>query len=376
MRIVYLSSAEIPSRKANAVHIMKMCAAFAGNGHSVTLVVPRSEDPLWSEDGGVFRFYGVEKSFTIVRLRRSPSRLGDYLFAIRSLMVTRKLAPDMVYSRFFLGSLVAAVYGIPGGLELHQLLPESSRIQKRLFRLLLGRPAFKRLVVITRPLKELFLQRFGVRGDLILVAPDGADLPPESGDPVPEGGRLRVGYVGHLYRGRGIDLILRMARECPWADFHMVGGTEEDIDRVRDDASDIENVTIHGFLPPAEAERIRVTMDILLAPYQKVVGLGSGELTTEAWMSPLKVFEYMAAGRAIVSSDLPILREVLEHGRNAVLCSPDSLPEWRTALEELRDDEPLRRRLGEAALEDVRTKYLWRIRAERIVDSIVSGPGT
>lgn len=83
----------------------------------------------------------------------------------------------------------------------------------------------------------------------------------------------------------------------------------------------------------------------------------------------MKMFEYMAAGRAIVSADLPVIREVLNE-RNAVFCEPDHLENWRLEIERWLGDEARRIALGKRAREDVQS-YTWLARAEKILDNFV-----
>jgi glycosyltransferase involved in cell wall biosynthesis len=80
---------------------------------------------------------------------------------------------------------------------------------------------------------------------------------------------------------------------------------------------------------------------------------------------PLKTFRYMAAGRPIVAPDLPDIREVLEHGHNAILVPPDSPEKAARAIKELMNDKRMQGRISENALRDSR-KYTWAGRAARI----------
>jgi glycosyltransferase involved in cell wall biosynthesis len=82
----------------------------------------------------------------------------------------------------------------------------------------------------------------------------------------------------------------------------------------------------------------------------------------------MKMFEYMAAGRAIVTSDLPVIHEVLNE-RNAVFCESDHLASWRSALEALLEDESRRVSLGEQARRDARG-YSWLARMEKIMKGV------
>jgi len=88
-------------------------------------------------------------------------------------------------------------------------------------------------------------------------------------------------------------------------------------------------------------------------------------------MSPLKIFEYMAAGKAMLCSDLPVLREVLIHEQTALLCDPENPEGWVRALKRLRDDVDLRKRLGKTARREFMAKYTWKTRAESILTDLL-----
>ena len=129
----------------------------------------------------------------------------------------------------------------------------------------------------------------------------------------------------------------------------------------------LENVLTTGFVPNAELPRYQSACDILLMPYQQYVSASSGG-DIARYLSPMKLFEYLACGRAIVSSDLPVLREVL-NSENAVLLPPGDVDAWVTALRELQANPELRACLAEKARREA-TKYTWQARAKRILDGI------
>ncbi|KAA3624580.1 MAG: glycosyltransferase [Proteobacteria bacterium] len=110
--------------------------------------------------------------------------------------------------------------------------------------------------------------------------------------------------------------------------------------------------------------------DILRAPYRSAVSARGGRRDIARWMSPLKVFEYMAANRPMVASDLPVLREVLVHDRNAILAPPDDVQSWIDAFEALRRDGERARRIAAAARDDFERFYTWKARAEHVVGAL------
>jgi glycosyltransferase involved in cell wall biosynthesis len=108
-------------------------------------------------------------------------------------------------------------------------------------------------------------------------------------------------------------------------------------------------------------------MDVLLMPYERVIE-GSGGGNSADYCSPMKMFEYMAAGRAIISSDLTPLREVLDE-EIAVLCPPEDPDAWSHALTALLSDPDRARLLGESARLRAQA-YTWTGRQKRILEGL------
>jgi len=170
--------------------------------------------------------------------------------------------------------------------------------------------------------------------------------------------------TGHLYAGRGVDLFVALAKEMPHAHFVWVGGKPQDVDLWRQRVGST-NITFTGFVPNQEIPLYQSAADVLLMPYSRSIMGSSGTADSAGVASPMKMFEYMAAGRAIVTSDLPVIREVLDES-TAVFCMPDDPTSWRPALEDLLADEINRISLGMQAKQKVQG-YTWLARAENIM---------
>ncbi len=234
MKIVYLSTSNIPSRTANSIHVMKMCQAFAKNGHEVILFAP--DNRIRREPGieDVLSFYGVEKCFEIKYLPLVPIKGRGLIYGFHAAIKSKQIQPDLVYGRDLAGCYFSTVWYLPVIFESHA--PIEGIVYGWIFRRLIKSPAFKKFVVITHALKDYYQERHPSLSNKIIVAPDGADPIPEGLAPIEfpyKGKRLQVGYVGHLYSGRGIEVIFQLAKRCPWADFHIIGGTDHDIDTFR-----------------------------------------------------------------------------------------------------------------------------------------------
>mgnify|MGYP000851223025 CR=1 FL=1 len=368
MKIVYIATSTIPSRTANSIHVMKMCQAFAKNEHEATLIVPGNQANYEPDVGDVFDFYGVERCFEILYLPLLPVKGKGLIFGFQAAKKAEELQPDIVYGRDLPGCFFATLLELPVIFESHA--PIEGFVYSKIFNKLIQRSELMKFVVITHALKDYYSEQYPFVSDRIVVAPDGADPVPDDAMPIVlpnKGEKLQVGYVGHLYSGRGIDVIYQLAERCPWADFHIIGGTDKDINAYRMGTTSLANLHLHGFKPHAEAERYRIGCDVLIAPYQnKVSVVGDGVSTTERWMSPLKIFEYMAAGKAIICSDIPVLREILEDGRSALLCAPENIDSWEEALITLSENEHMRIQLGDTAQKCFTRRYSWSSRAEKL----------
>jgi glycosyltransferase involved in cell wall biosynthesis len=287
----------------------------------------------------------------------------------------------LLYTWFLQSAVFGLLYKIPTVFEIHiQPTGFFGPAWHQAFAKLPGR---KRLVSITRGLVNVLERDYNIRlkSDEIVTAPNGVDLERFASLPSsPEVARQQLNLpsaptvmcTGHLYAGRGADLFLALAQSIPHAHFVWVGGRPEDVAswKQRAETEHATNLTFTGFIPNQNLPLYQSAADILLMPYSRSIMGSSGTADSASVASPMKMFEYMAAGRAIVTADLPVIREVLNEG-NAVFCEPDEVGKWKVEIEGLLANEARRVELGKQAKEDVRG-YTWVARAERILDGFAS----
>ena len=171
--------------------------------------------------------------------------------------------------------------------------------------------------------------------------------------------------MGHLYPGRGIELIFKVAEKNFDVDFHLMGGTSQDIN-FWNGQKKIPNMFIHGFIPPGQVPQYRNKCDVLLAPYQEQCAVAGGQGNTAEFMSPLKIFEYMASRKSIIASDLPALREVLGQN-NAILVPPGNVDAWSRAICQLKEHK-IRKQISDRAYHDFVNHYTWKKRAQNVLE--------
>jgi glycosyltransferase involved in cell wall biosynthesis len=166
-----------------------------------------------------------------------------------------------------------------------------------------------------------------------------------------------------LYPWKGVDILVEALAHVPQVQGMIVGGHEQepDLARIRSLADRLglaHRVELTGNVAPSAVPPLLARAGILALPNTP------SAISTYA-TSPLKLFEYMAAQRAIVASDLPSIREVLQHDANAWLVKAGDAAALAGGITRLADDPLLRSRLARAAFSAV-AEYSWGRRAERL----------
>lgn len=377
MKITAISASQVPSTVANSIQAMKAVHALAQNGHDVTLIVLAGDKhPTWPE---LANFYGLRTEFQIEYLPASSRRL----FFLSAVQRAKRLKPDLLYVWPLQSAALGLLHGLPVVLEMHDLpCGNFGPLWYRAFRALKGQ---KRLAVITGALKQALEDKYGrFRAGETVLAPNGVEIERFEHLPNPATARRLLKLpeaptlvcTGHLYAGRGVELFLELATRLRGVRFLWAGGKPEDVERWKGEAESrgLSNVTFSGFIHNAQLPLYQAAADILLMPYSREIGISSGGGNSAQISSPMKMFEYLATGRAIVSSDLPVFREVLNDD-NAVFCPPPSeelgtdkkTGFWEGALRALLDDPHRRACLAKQARADA-ARYSWTERARRILD--------
>ena len=372
MRIAIITNSRIPSLTANSIQAMKVCQALTQLGYETRVFAPRETKPATWEQ--LASHYGLSTQFEIEWLPSIPA-LKRYDFTLYSILKARSFKPDMIYTWLLNPAVVALWSGWPVILEMHAEV--TGRVGPWWMRRFWRSSTRKRMLVTTRPLRDAIERVAGLRfpEDAVQLAPNGVDLSqyeslPDASDSRRQLGledKQTAGFSGHVYPGRGADLLFELAKRMPEVNFLWVGGKPEDVNYWREKLADAgaSNVTMTGFMENSRLPLYQSAADVLLMPYGRSISASSGQDIAEV-INPMKMFDYMAAGRAIVSADLPVIHEVLNE-KNAVFCEPGNVDRWKSTLRELLADEPRRLALGAQAQMDV-AGYTWIARAKRALE--------
>lgn len=382
MTILAFADTRFPIERANGVQTMQTCHALATRGHDITLVVrPDSARPARDP----FVFYGLcptprlsitsvpsagpepvrRASMLWAGLRRTLHTRPDVVFT-RDLGLAALLCrwqrlrrPALVYESHGVSAVVAAE--MPTLLGRPDLAPSASKLARLDRRDRSVWTSAEGYVTLTQALADDLAVRYGARARVDVVA-DGAEIPAAVCE-APASGPLVAAYAGHLYPWKGVDVFLEALARVPDLRGLIVGGHpgERDLARVQALITRLDitaRVTITGLLPQPDVANALAGAHILVLP-------NTPTAISDRYTSPLKLFEYLALGRAIVASDLPSLREVLSHNETAVLVQAGDAAALADGLRGLTIDADRRRRLA-AAARALAPQYSWAARAARL----------
>lgn len=377
MKIAYVHDGPVPSKSANSVHVMKMCTALAKEGADVTLYCPYS-DEIKTDDP--YSMYGVERCFKIIQVkpsfifRKVPS-LDNISIAWKIAKIVSKQQYEYVFGRsmwslFFLKD-------IPFIFETH-MLP----MKKRMFaeQNLFSRATLLKVVMITKGLKEDYLNVFPkLSPEKIVVLQDAADIAKQvdaNSTPIDTSKLLSItqkpviGYLGHLYPGKCMEILSQIAAKRPNYEFHVVGGKDEWVEKWKKDerCKNLTNIKFYGYVDNKTIPYYYSLFDICVLPFSSNIIVGKMKNADIArWTSPLKLFEAMSYGKPILATNLGTIQEVLTNGDNCLLESPTNIEGWCSKLDRLVLTQGLRDEMGTKAKRLFEEKYTWSKRAQEII---------
>lgn len=372
MKIAYITNTTYVNGWANSIQIVNMCRSFSGEGAKVTLLLPyRSVQ----KDVDIFKYFDIPKTFNIKMLPCIDLSVGGehpifYWLRFISFYISARFYVwfnnfDIIYSRDIYSSIFFP----------NIVLEQHSFPRKINFFLNLTFTRNRKIVCLTSFIKNLFIEK-GISESNILIAPSAVDLDEFNQNK----NRLNIsgidsdkfvfGYIGtlktmNMEKGVG-DCLSALTFLGDDYRLLIVGGESDDLEYYKKMSEDLnvdKKVIFIGKVSYSEVSKYSFLCDVFVAPYPE-------NEHYSFYMSPLKIFEYMASRKPVIATNLPSIKEVLTDGQNAILIKPSDPKGLSEAIVRIKENPELGKRLAEKAYEDVSSKYTWQIRAKNIISFI------
>lgn len=371
MKVSYISNQVIPSKSAESIFVAKSCDHLVSNGCDVDLLCPMRHEFYLKVD--------VKSNYSLInwiniKLLPFPKIKGKYLiyhfFVLFHLLFNR---PDVAYSRTVIGAFVALLLKIDTVLELHSL-PPSQSLDGKILKIIKEFKSLKLIVCISSALKLDIKKFYEVDENKLIVEHDATDITNithavnQSDD---TSKKLKLGYVGSLYPGKGMEIISELSHLInDDVSIIVYGGSEEEINSWKSKCSN--NVEFKGYIPYSKIFEAISKFDVCLLPNQPSVqcaGHKKGTTDIGKYTSPMKMFDYMSAKKPIIASDLPILREILKDDFS-YFSGYDNPNEWKERVYEILEnrDESIKKSM--LAFDAIKRFYNWDFRVKRILKEI------
>ena len=373
LRLAYLFDQRLPCTATDTEQVLNTLAALSRAGVDVTLVLPKDWFRADADSQALLEYYQVScPRLTVKRLRSlspAPRWLMKPAHAVRAAIFGKFNAKryDVFYTRNAPALVMGLFMGLPMVYETYRPWPIQLRFLRGLFRWAMTHKRFIGGVFHSDFARQTY-EDLGVSPQRLKVVHNGFDPARFSLDPGTEEARVRsevdaeglvFAYTGRVNMKKGLGIVLDLAERHPDVTFLIVGSEGEG--EVESRAARIENVIVKPWATYRELPHYLFAADVLMIPPSQgpLARVGNTVL-------PMKLFQYLAAGRPIFAPRAPDTAELLSDDHNALLVTPDDLESASQGIERLKGDAALRAQLGSGA-RATSESLSWDSRAQKII---------
>ena len=361
MKIIYIAETSLTNKSAYSHHVIKMCDAFIQLKNNLILLLPNAEKNFYFKKLRKKYLLNGEKNFIIKSIvdRKLRNFIFRLIFSLKVISYIKKERPDLILTRSIVSSFFLSIFKINHFLEIHSEMTSITKFLMINLNFINSKYIIK-IILISKALNKIYR----IKKDKVLILHDGVDIK----NFIFKKPNIKIKnatYIGSFYKGRGIDLITKLANKFKKINFNLYG-QEKNHKNLR-----LKNIRIFNHIDYQKVPKILLKSDLLLMPYEKKVFVRHKKINTANYCSPLKMFDYLAAGRVILSSKLDGICEVLKHNNNAIVINSYDPNEWMNEINNLLNNKYNLKKIRMNSIKTAK-KYQWKTRAEKILRTNVS----
>ena len=366
MRIAYLFNSSTPSSNPSSIQVVNTCSALTQLSHRVKLIVPNS-----GQNVSLLKFYGINKSPKLIKLKffnKFPLGLYYYLFSLFSITYAILDKTELYITRNIFNLILLNILKKRVIIEIHHDFHNEGRIVKFLCKHtnVFNKKNIVKIVAITNAVKKYLIKNFYIDPKKIEVVPSASSLKFKFCN-LKKKKIYNIGYFGSLDSSKGTNFIIKLAKKDMVNKYYIYGGSKYDVSRLKKRRIP-NNLKINHSVNYGTLKPIISKMDILLMPSstKKIRSLGNiGNIVK--FTSPLKLFDYLASGKLIISSNASVFKEILSDGKNCFLVNNFKISNWLKIINRTKFKLSKINKIKKNAFE-LSKKYTYIKRAKKILD--------
>lgn len=365
MRISYLFNSSTPSSNPGSIQVINTCNGFASLGHEIKVIVPNTGKNI-----SLKKFYGVNNNIKLIKIKlfdKFPLGLNYYLFSIVSVLYAVFYNTDLFITRNFFTLFVLNILKKKVIIEIHHDLKNEGRIIQWIFKNIdvLNKKNLLKIIAITNPVKSFLVRNYNVNSQKIEVVSSASGLKFKF-KKFKKKNKYNIGYFGSLDETKGSSFVLKLSEIDKKNNYFIYGGNDKEVLRLKK-INQSKNLIIKKSVSYTEVKKYIHKMDILLIPSnpKKIKSLG-GIGNIVKYTSPLKLFDYLASGGLIISTNIKVFNEILEDKKNCILMKNLDPNAWKKKISNLTKNQSYINYLKRNAY-DLSKKFTYKERARQIL---------
>ena len=354
--INYICEVNYPNSSAYSIHVLKMCDALASDNSKINLIVPNSSVSYLK----LKKNYRLKNKINFIKIfndKKDFNFLLRLLFSLNILKnhISNKENENLIISRSSLFAILAALLNKKIILELHH---ELSGFTKFLYY------SLKKFSLLNN-LKYIFIHKnlikvFNPPKKSFVCLDDGVDIWDFKRKKIVKKIKKTCVYVGSFHSGKGIEIILKIAKKLNNISFHLYGDK-----KFLSKSKLTKNIKVFNYINYKDIPKTLLKYEIALMPYGNWVSGRIANVNLVNYMSPLKMFDYLASSNIILASDLDVYKHILKHNYNSILVKNSNIDGWIEWINRIFKHKKKFYKVKENAKKTAE-KYTWLIRSKKI----------
>jgi len=366
MRIAYLFNSSTPSSNPSSIQVVNTCSALVALSHRVRLIVPNTGQKVRLQ-----KFYGINKSPKLIRLKyfnKFPLGIYYYLFSFFSIAYAIFDKTELYITRNIFNLILLNILKKKVIIEIHHDLHNEGRLVKFLCKYInvFDKKNIVKIVAITNAVKKYLIKDFKIDSNKIEVISSASSLEFKFRK-LKKKKFYNIGYFGSLDSSKGTNFIIKLAKKDKLNKYSIYGGSQYDVSRLKKKGIP-NNLKINQSVHYGKLKPIISKMDILLMPSstKKIRSIGNiGNIVK--FTSPLKLFDYLASGKLIITSNVSVFKEILSDRKNCLVVSNFNTANWIKKINKVKFETSKINIIKRNAFE-LSKKYTYLKRAEKILN--------